>query len=443
MILAGISLFATACGWTQAGYDAGRSFFNPVESSLTPENVARLGVSWTGTMPGTSADLAPLMSGSSVYTMSRESQIRIVAAFDADGGATCSGSPRTCAPRWTATVPGPEGGFVLTNGLVLVGGSAGGVFEVLGYSADGTDGCAGQPRTCSPIWMAKWGSIGSGVTAFELAVADGKLFAATTHETAASTRVSTTFAFDLSAECSVSTPCTPVFRTRPDVGSAGGVPIAVDQGYLFQNYGAQQVGAFDASGQRGCQGSPMVCDPVRLYPGLTPTAAGGVLYLRSPATGGFDAFRVNRLDRCNGDPLVCAPDWTMAGQTSVPPAVGNGLVYLHRGALDDLASYDGSGLSGCTGMPLACSGTTIGAGVAAVGGVAVTRSLLVATALVGPANTHDLLVLPSSPCSADGQPCAPLATVATPFSLSAPVISGGRIAATASNNTLYVFAVPT
>jgi outer membrane protein assembly factor BamB len=71
-----------------------------------------------------------------------------IAAYDAAGSTNCSGTPKVCAPLWTATDTGAvEGTIAVANGRAYV---AGGGLQV--YDAAGSTNCSGTPTTCTPLW---------------------------------------------------------------------------------------------------------------------------------------------------------------------------------------------------------------------------------------------------------------------------------------------------
>src|SRR5581483_4045803 len=143
-------------------------------------------------------------------------------AFDAAGVTGCSGSPKTCAPLWTAAT----GGYVwsspaVAGGVVYVGSSD---LKLYAFDAAGVTGCSGSPKTCAPLWTAATG---------------GYVF------------------------------------SSPAV--AGGVVYVGSDDYKLY--------AFDAAGASGCSGSPKTCTPLWTattgWVDSSPAVAGGVVYVGS------------------------------------------------------------------------------------------------------------------------------------------------------------------
>ena len=84
-------------------------------------------------------------------------------AFDAAGTTNCSGSPKTCQPLWTATLPEADATWApaVANGVVYVGSDDEFTSSVAAYDAAGTTNCSGSPKTCQPLWTASTGGFGS------------------------------------------------------------------------------------------------------------------------------------------------------------------------------------------------------------------------------------------------------------------------------------------
>ncbi len=98
----------------------------------------------------------------------------IVYAFDADGVTGCGGSPKTCAPLWTARTGGTVSSSpALVNGVVFVGS---GDHRLYAFDAAGITGCSGAPKVCTPLWSA---DTGSPIGVSSPAVAGGRVFVGT------------------------------------------------------------------------------------------------------------------------------------------------------------------------------------------------------------------------------------------------------------------------
>jgi outer membrane protein assembly factor BamB len=114
---------------------------------------------------------APTVVDGVVYVGSWDSHLY---AYDAAGFTGCSGSPTVCSPLWTATLSGPIYSTpAVSGGVVYVGngnqlGTSGTLYA---FDAHGVTGCAGTPRVCAPLWTASAdGNLGSP------AVGAGRLF---------------------------------------------------------------------------------------------------------------------------------------------------------------------------------------------------------------------------------------------------------------------------
>ena len=77
-------------------------------------------------------------------------------AFDAAGNTNCSGTPKICAPLWTAktgdVVRSSPG---VANGVVFVGSYD---HNLYAFDATGNANCSGTPKTCAPLWTASTGA---------------------------------------------------------------------------------------------------------------------------------------------------------------------------------------------------------------------------------------------------------------------------------------------
>jgi len=123
-----------------------------------------------------------------------------------------------------------------------------------------------------------------------------------------------------------------------------------DQGGLF---------AFDATGARGCSGSPVVCQPLWTAPIVNddaPTIAAGRVYA-SNAGGRLEVYDAAGVEGCSGVPVVCQPLWTApSGEGVVPPskpAVVDGVAYVATRS-GTLVASDAAGVTNCSGAPKVC-----------------------------------------------------------------------------------------
>jgi outer membrane protein assembly factor BamB len=315
--------------------------------SGSPKSCAPL---WTAAMGGTILELSsPAVANGVVYVGSDDHKVY---AFDAAGTTNCSGSPKSCTPLWTATT----GDFVgssptVANGVVYVGSDD---HKVYAFDAAGTTNCSGSPKTCAPLWTATTG----GAVRASPAVANGTLFVGS--------QDGTLYLFDAAGSTNCSgTPktCTPL-TTRPVAGSSiFGVAVAAGKVYvsasLSDGFGA--LSAYDATIKTDCLYGP--CPPLwRAGLGSMPSApavANGVVYVGAYG-GPLYAFDANGKTGCTQEG-VCVPLWTadIGGYSQgSSPAIANGVVYIGSGVANPvglLRAFDASGTTNCSGTPKVCT----------------------------------------------------------------------------------------
>jgi outer membrane protein assembly factor BamB len=85
--------------------------------------------------------------------------------------ATTNCYPNACAPRWTATIGslGSDSSPAVANGVVYVGSYD---HKLYAFDAAGYKGCSGTPKTCAPLWTASTG----GAVESSPAVANGMVY---------------------------------------------------------------------------------------------------------------------------------------------------------------------------------------------------------------------------------------------------------------------------
>jgi hypothetical protein len=172
-------------------------------------------------------------------------------AFDATAASGCSGSPLTCAARWTGTLTGAVNAAVdapvVTAGRVYVAESlpAGSTLGVEAFDAAGTANCSGSPRVCSRLWLS---TAPMGAT-IRLGASKNLLFAAT-------------------------------WNVNPGVTLEG------------------KLVAYDIAGAQGCTGTPKTCTPLKQWSlgqvdGIgAPTAAHGRVAVTAGAFGPVEVFEL-------------------------------------------------------------------------------------------------------------------------------------------------------
>jgi hypothetical protein len=221
-----VSVLVGAGCWTTTGANPGRTY-NPVEVSINRDNVSDLVTDWSAPTAGA----AILSDGATLFVASalNFATTQTVDAYDLLGVAGCGGSPKTCSPRWTATLPDSEYivGATLSGDRLYVTTDTG----LSVFDASTQTGCAGTPKVCSALWRATPDH--STVSVSDLAVVDGTVY------------------------------------------------LTTDRLY-----------AYDAAGSSGCSGAPKVCSPKWTSPAGfsgTPAVWNGNVYV-GPFGGGVAAL---------------------------------------------------------------------------------------------------------------------------------------------------------
>jgi outer membrane protein assembly factor BamB len=227
-----------------------------------------------------------------------------VYAFDAAGTTNCSGTPKTCAPLWTATT----GGVVRATPTVANGVLYAGSERLYAFDAAGTRDCSGTPKTCTPLWTGSTagGVSGIGVAGSTVYVGSGSLdpsYGMLSAFTAAP------------SNCRLGTQPPECFPTwEAGLGSAPSSP-AVANGVVYIGEQGGPLYAFDAAGKTGCTtGEIGVCAPLwlgqtgALDQGSSPAVANGVVYIGTgqfSVGGSVQAFDASGTTNCSGAPKVC------------------------------------------------------------------------------------------------------------------------------------------
>jgi hypothetical protein len=228
---------------------------------------------WTGAAP-TTGGTSPAIINSVVYDANSTS----LDAFDATGKTNCSGTPTVCRPLWSATIgtststvsmPAADGGTAY-----IVNDTTHTLFAL---DAMGTTNCSGSPKTCAPLWTA------SGVGGAP-AIANGKIYLDAPATLSTSIDV---FNTTPSTNCSgTPTVCTSLWSyTAPNFGVNGDPVVANGVLYSTDANGNATPGlhAWDASGTTDCAGTPKVCSPLFSFQGESdsfgdPAVASGMVY---------------------------------------------------------------------------------------------------------------------------------------------------------------------
>jgi outer membrane protein assembly factor BamB len=157
-MIAALVALAGGCDWPMFRFGPAHTGSSP-DTSITKDAVASgsLALKWTGTL-GDFPFSSSAVAGGKVYVGAQDGKLY---AFDATGGApSCAGSPATCSPLWTATTDGPlVSSPAVKNGVVYVGSCCLGAVphKLYAFDAAGTTNCSGSPKVCAPLWTATTG----------------------------------------------------------------------------------------------------------------------------------------------------------------------------------------------------------------------------------------------------------------------------------------------
>jgi outer membrane protein assembly factor BamB len=326
---------------------------NNTNCSGTPTTCAPL---WTALTAGL-VDSTPAVLNGIVYVTSAN----LLYAFDAAGNTNCSGSPKTCAPLWTATIgSGVSTSPTVTNGVVYVG-SQYPDDQLYAFDATGNTNCSGTPKTCAPLWTA---SVNGGVSS-SIAVLNGIAYVASNGLGGMPGNDLAAFDATGSTNCSGSPKtCSPLWTY--DTGAIATSP-AVSNGEVYVGTESSQVYGFDAAGTTNCSGTPKTCAPLWTASvnsnegvGTSPAVAYTSVYVGD----GCDAENPPFPENCmNGSHFSAfnattgALQWTALSDADgvySSPGVANGVVYV--GSDDgNLYAFDASGQTDCSGTPTFCS----------------------------------------------------------------------------------------
>ena len=275
---------------------------------------------WTAAAGGDLSYSPPTVANGVVYVGSYVWDHTLY-AFDAAGVTGCSGSPKSCAPLWTATT-----GFAIdssptvANGVVYIGSNDG---KLYAFDASGVTHCSGSPKTCTPLWTATTGAVTYYPAHSSPAVANGVVYIGSNDHTL--------YAFD-AAGCSGINPCAPLWTAT--TGNAIDSSPAVANGvvYVGSNDGklyAYAVGC--ASGGESC--TPLWTATTGSVGSSSPAVANGVVYVGT-SDGNLYAFDAAGVTGCGGSPKSCTPLWSAPIGVATSPAVANGVVYVSSSSMN-------------------------------------------------------------------------------------------------------------
>jgi outer membrane protein assembly factor BamB len=338
MAIANGDVFVTDAEGVQA-FDAAGS----TNCSGTPKVCAPLWATSTRTSTGpafTPGPGSPVVVGGMLYVpgygdgRALSSGGAYVAAFDAAGSTGCSGSPVVCGPIWTTTgLPASTGNTgspaIGANGILYIANQT-----LYAFDAAGSANCSGTPKVCAPLWTA---ATSNSSTSSAPAVANGTVYVGSSG--------SKLYAFSAAGSVNCSTTatgktCTPLWTAATPAG-IGGTP-AVANGVVYTVSATGTLSAFDAAGSRNCSGTvtAKTCTPLwSSAPGTSgyvtsssPAVANGVVYFSSTNGGtyGYDAAGSVNCS-VSGTAKTCSPIWGAVtgfiGGGS--PAITNGVLYIN------------------------------------------------------------------------------------------------------------------
>ena len=384
VVVAALVLVAVACDWSQPGGGPTHANFNSSETSFTTDNVDEIEPDWligfdviqgtsllswgnhvavtTATSGGSNyavlvfaadgtscngsactaqwrlppAYLTTAVDGPTMFATTMVDAVHArLAAFDANGVQGCAGSPKTCAPLWTATWNATSAGTpVIADGRVYVAG--GGSTQV--FDAKGTAGCSAA--TCNPLFSL----LGADGTP---SVDGGLAFSATASDILVFDATGTTCAG----------PCLPI-RHLATGGSPSGA--AIGNGFVYTQTSTGLV-VFDQKPAAPCPGTPATCAPRWTAPGIT-----GAQVVTDTAVFVTSAGTLRAVDalgslNCGGTPKTCSTIW----QGSVPgftfrnhPAATKNILFVDAMTPSGdvkVVAFDVQGTVGCGGTPKTCT----------------------------------------------------------------------------------------
>jgi hypothetical protein len=438
-----LALVAAGCGWGQYGHDGSRAGWSPADKVLTTDNVGQLVTRWqTNVNTAWGAQIAD----STLFSIDTSPGKPRLLAYRADGSTGCSGAPRTCSPIWTANLgerlyntDALQGGFAIVAGHVYVAGftaESPGQWRLEVFDANGEQKCGGAPKICAPLWHATWGEedLDGGAS---LAVANGKVYVRTPNGPQGIT------VFDAAGQerCmrGAAVTCQALFTAPTAV--ANGSWIAVDATRLLAAT-APGLAVYDANGVSGC--TNRVCSPLRTYSELRgpPSVSDGVAFSL------FSAADLASTAGCTGAPATCPPTWTLTtpAAVSAPYAVADGHVMLPGStAAGAVEVFDAHGQAGCSGVPRTCSAVRRYVSSNPTGVSATAELVFVANDVNGltPTSVTAFDLAGTAGCSGSTPSCTPLWTGSLGDfgigSLAPPVVAGNLVAVSGNNGAVRVF----
>lgn len=397
-------LALSACGWTQAGYDAGHSSANPAELAIGPANVSTLVPSWS--LPATTNSNFPTMLVHGGRVLMRT--VGGIGVVDSGTGASkWSAPPSGTAPDVVALLSPiaivPVGGR--PTDLVITGEQD---FFKPSAPKQGTFGelVARDAGTGAVVWRSEVGGVISGV------VVDGRVLAIANHHLGDGADFSGLVGVDLASGAVQ-------FRSS---GINGGVVVAAG-GRAYAETSAGAVGAVSATGC-GAPDCPVLWRASFGSGTATSVVAEGRLVVFDDS--GFAVF-----DAVGCGAATCSPLWTATGAVG-GVAVANKRIFavgsvLSGGGTAPLRAF---ALAGCGAPTCSAQWTSTEIGDLA--------SPVVANGVVYAVGRHsETRAWPAAGC---GSPtCASVWSVANTFPVpGAVIVADGRVLVGADALQTYV-----
>jgi hypothetical protein len=298
----------------------------------------------TATGPGFLPGGSPVLAGGVLYVpgygdgMVPSQGGAYVAAFDPAGSAGCSGTPVVCVPMWTTSgVPESTAGgtLAIADGVIYVTSGS----TLYAFDATESADCSGTPKTCAPLWTAAM----SGPSSTTAAVAGGIVYVGTESGLYA-------FGAAGTANCSTGTTaktCAPLWIAPVNAGAlavANGVVYAAAGTTLYALDAAASANCPGTGAAKTCSRAPLWSSAVGTLvdSGSWLTVANGVVYITS-ANGGIDAYDAAGSLNCSvsGTAKTCTPLWdhVTASVGAGSPAIVNGVLFVNAADNGDVYAF--------------------------------------------------------------------------------------------------------
>lgn len=429
--MVGLVIVGAACGWARPRYDAANSGFNPAETQIGAGNVGTLGEQYRVASATPNAVPQFVVARGHVFV-----EGVVPRAFDEQGQAGCSGTPRTCAPQWSLALSGVSTTPDAMDGVLHL--------PNLAYDADGQLYCFGAPKTCDPVWTDVASATDGGtVDPVHLHFSVSRSIG---HGAESVSVLGHPSLPDIACQHTPNLQCVGTWAAVIGTGPSGGIVAspAIAGGRVFTSYSAvgAPTGRLDAfDGTKGS--APRLWSAVLPGVGGRGIAVSGGVVVTTVQIGSASelvAYDAAGTTNCSGTPKVCTPiwvsdQWTAAGGDAAP-AIANGVVYRAVGT--QLRAYDLHGVTGCSGAPKVCQKLWVGAVGPGITAPAVANGLVYTSSSDGWVAAFDAAGIQS--CSATTRVCAPLWQTSLGKPLGAVEVADGRVFVPVADGTVRAYA---